>query len=113
MAVKEFGDNSFVNAADSKSPLTNPLRKMGNAAYAIAKRGRGVATASQVLLVSLNVWCKRPSGKPIGAGRCSVAFHGVSPYEGPPLHSHAKTMFRTTTRYFDKSLTNTASRARP
>lgn len=63
MAVKEFGDNSFVNAADSKSPLTNPLRKMGNAAYAIDKRGRGVATANQVLLVSLNVRCKRQANR--------------------------------------------------
>jgi hypothetical protein len=111
MAVKEFGDNSFVNAAGSKSLLTNPLCKMGNAAYAIAKRGRSIAMVSQVPLVSINVWRKRPSGKPIGTGRCPDDFHGVSPYEGPPLHSRAKTMSRTKTSYFSESLTNTASRA--
>ena len=76
MTVNKFGDDSFVNAADSQLPLTNPLRKMGNATYALAKRGRGVTAVCQVLLVGINVGREWPGGKPVDAGRCSFVSHG-------------------------------------
>jgi hypothetical protein len=68
MIVKKFGDGGFVNAVDAQSPLTNPMREMGNAARAIAKCGRSVATLGQVLLVSVNVWREWPGSKPVDAG---------------------------------------------
>jgi hypothetical protein len=68
MFVKELGDDSLVDALDAKSATGNPLSKVGETADAVGKRGRSIASVSQVLLERVKMRRDRPLVEPVDSG---------------------------------------------
>ncbi len=68
MLIKKLGYQCFVDALQAQSATVYPLCEVANAAKAMRKRGRGVATVCQVQHVRINVRGERLFGEPIDAG---------------------------------------------
>jgi len=65
MFVKELGDDRLVDASDAQSATGNPLSKVSETADAVGKRGRSIASVSQVLLERVKMRRDRPLAKPV------------------------------------------------